>query len=321
MRKSLIGGLTAVLVIVAPCRAGSYAYTPLNVPGAANTLPGEINNAGVVVGSTFGLAGPGGFVESFIYSGGNFTPYNVPGAFPGTTVLYGINNLGQLVGSYATPTQYGFFDDGTTIHQISPPGATGGTIAISVNDHGEVVGLGFPTLGNPGSFAYQNGNYLPIADPNGVTTYALGVNNAGTIVGYYTDANNAAHGFILQNGQYTTLDVPGAGTGSSQGTFLGNINNNGELIGSYTDSSGNEFGFDYKNGKYTILNDPLAVGGTLPSGINDQGQIVGSFSDATGAFQGFLATPGTPAVPEPAGLTLLAVAGLAWTGRRLFKAA
>ncbi len=316
MRSTMIAGLTAVLVLAAPCRAGSYTYKPLGPPGAANVLPTGINDSGAVVGWTFAIDPT--VADSFIYSGGTYTPYNVPGAQSQTTILYDTNNLGQLVGSYTNILSYGFYDDGTTVHSLIAPGG-GATSANGVNDHGVVVGSAISSS-NPSqyvSFAYQNGSYTPIADPNGVSTVANAVNNAGTIVGYYTDANNVDHAFILQGGQFTTVDNPGAGTGPGEGTAFGAINNTGAITGDYVDANLNYYSFVYQNGQYTILNDPGALQ-TIAAGINDQGDFVGSIIDANGYMDGFLATP---TVPEPSGLALLAVAGLAWTGRRLFKKA
>jgi len=51
-------------------------------------------------------------------------------------------------------------------------------------------------------------------------TEVAGINPAGVIAGSYVDANNALHGYLrAKDGTFTTYDVPGAGTGSGQGTF------------------------------------------------------------------------------------------------------
>jgi hypothetical protein len=60
------------------------------------TAPAGINDLGQVVGSC-GCSGPDS-IDGFLYSGGNFTVIDFPGAF--ATVLFGINDLGEIVGGY-----------------------------------------------------------------------------------------------------------------------------------------------------------------------------------------------------------------------------
>ena len=43
--------------------------------------------------------------------------------------------------------------------------------------------------------------------------------------------------------KFVTFDVPGAGTGSGQGTFAGTINPAGVVAGAYSDASGVNHGF------------------------------------------------------------------------------
>lgn len=56
----------------------------------------------------------------------------------------------------------------------------------------------------------------------GQGTTALVINPRGVIAGFYADANNLAHGFVRAvDGSFATFEVPGAGAGPYQGTFLG----------------------------------------------------------------------------------------------------
>ena len=76
------------------------AFTTLNAPGASTandfgTMVTGINDLGQFV-RTVDLASGG--QEGFLYSNGVFTAITVPGA--GYTLAYGINNNGQIVGSY-----------------------------------------------------------------------------------------------------------------------------------------------------------------------------------------------------------------------------
>jgi|SRR5689334_1845919 hypothetical protein len=109
------------------------SYTSINAPGASNTEILGINNTGEMVGGwcsnntcadfvysggTFTtISGPApdatpagindeeqilwnGGSGAFLDSGGTFTPIDVPGSLPGTTGARGINNAGDVVGSY-----------------------------------------------------------------------------------------------------------------------------------------------------------------------------------------------------------------------------
>jgi hypothetical protein len=49
--------------------------------------------------------------------------------------------------------------------------------------------------------------------------------------GFYTDSGGDAHGFIDRNGHFTTVNAPGAGPASGQGTFVANMNNLGVIAG------------------------------------------------------------------------------------------
>lgn len=53
---------------------------------------------------------------------------------------YGINNSGQIVGTYEdTKGNHGYYFDGTTFNTIDYPGAAL-TIAYGINDKGQIVG-------------------------------------------------------------------------------------------------------------------------------------------------------------------------------------
>ena len=102
-----------------------------------------------------------------------------------------------------------------------------------------------------------------------------------------------------------TLDAPGAGTGSYQGTgcFAYTdcsvlINNWGAVTGYYLDADNVYHGFlRNPDGKFTTFEAPGAdtqagdFNGTLPNAINDAGAITGVYYDANNEGHGFLRSP------------------------------
>jgi probable HAF family extracellular repeat protein len=224
------------------------------------------------------------------------------GGAPPSTFAYGINDVGQIVGSYTNGTdQSGFFYSGGSYNSLNVPGDNYRTIATGINMTGEVVGTYYygngrvqpPNAGSSG-FLYSNGSYSTFSDPtaNGAPcclgfTFAFGINNGGQIVGSYF-TGNVSHGFIFSDNGYTTLDPPG-----SLSTGATGINDSGQTLGGYYSGAGNH-GFLYSGGTYTTLDIPGPNGtSTEPFGMNNEGQIVGFFNagDGTGVH-GFLFSDG-----------------------------
>jgi hypothetical protein len=93
---------------------------------------------------------------------------------------------------------------------------------------------------------------------------------------------------------FTTFDVPGAGTGSFQGTFPLDINPEGAITGYYFDASNAFHGFLHaKDGTAATFDVPGAGGGrgTAPYSINPAGAITGTSTDASNVDHGFLRAP------------------------------
>ncbi len=83
-------------------------------------------------------------------------------------------------------------------------------------------------------------------------------------------------------GTFTTFDVPGAGTGSGQGTSPVAINAAGLVTGSYSDTSGVGHGFLRRPNGSIVTFDPPGSTGTAPTAINAEGVIAGNYSDTAG---------------------------------------
>jgi probable HAF family extracellular repeat protein len=267
----------------------------------------------------------------------SFTPFDVLGG--GGPFSYGINDSGQIAGTYSDATgTHGFVEDGAGNYtSINVPGAIF-TDALGINDSGQIVGL-YDATGIQG-FLKTGSVFTPIDVPGAAEgTYSWGISNNGQVVGYYLDASGVEHGFLRDGaGNYSSINIPGSpvvaygindsgqivggyynATGwhsflmaggftpivvpGAKFTSAFGINDSGQIVGSYEDASGVEHGFLKTGSVFTTIDAPGAgASATYLWGINDSGQIVGTYDDASGDEHGFIATP----VPEPATVVMIA---------------
>src|SRR4051794_19255223 len=109
-----------------------------------------------------------------------FTTIDVPGA--GGTSITGINNSGQMSGTYTDPrsgTAHGFLLSGGVFTPIDAPGATSTSLS-GINASGQIVGFT-----DTYSFLLSRGVFTTIDAPGATGTIAYGINDAGQIVGAY----------------------------------------------------------------------------------------------------------------------------------------
>jgi probable HAF family extracellular repeat protein len=207
-------------------------------------------------------------------------------AFPGarSTRAFGINNTGQIVGSYrdASGRTHGFLLDHGNFTSIDSPGARA-TTAYKINESGVIVGYFTDSSGLPHGFAYRNGSYAQIDFPGAIDTVASGINSAGDIVGGFDDQNFVTHQFRLHNGRYQQLDTPFA----PQSDAIA-INDSGSICGLFwNDPAQPSTGFvSYKN-----VVTPFSISGSLetdPYSINNRGDLSGFFFNSNGYSSGFV---------------------------------
>lgn len=98
-----------------------------------------------------------------------------------------------------------------------------------------------------------------------------------------------------QQPKILTFSVPGAGTGTGQGTFALGINSQGVIVGYYLDENYGYHGFlrSPDGNTFTTIDAPgsYSGGGTLAIGLNRQGAAVGYYADANDRFHAFLRRP------------------------------
>jgi len=165
---------------------------------------------------------------------------------------------------------------------IDIPGATR-TLALDINERGEIVGR-FTSAGqNHGFLRTANGTITTIDYPGAIFSVASGINDRGDILGWYSVPADPAvrHGFVLRNGVFTSFDPPGSTFTNPLG-----INNRGEITGRFCTLAnclapglGSFRGFVLRHGRFTIIDVP---GGNETNAFkpNEEGAIVGGFGES-----------------------------------------
>ncbi len=194
--------------------------------GSTGDQPVAINAGGLIVGN----AGSSGFVDT----NGVTSFLNAPGAT--NTVVAGLNNAGEIVGSFISAgVQHGFTDVNGTFTTIDPAGSVSTTLT-GVNATGELVGT-YTDGTNTYGFTDLNGTLQQVAAPGSTFTVLTSVNNAGTAAGYATiGGQNQA--IVDDGGVITVVPVPG-----SVNAQVDAINTAGTILGTYADANGLEHVF------------------------------------------------------------------------------
>jgi hypothetical protein len=294
----------AICMIGAAFAASSIAraqtYTQVDYPGAVDTsINGGPNPQGTSVGSWFDGTDNHGFS---LTADGVFTSFDPPGSIATTPNF--INPQGVIVGGYYDGTSmHGFILNGGNYTIVNVPGAAG-TELTGINPLGNMSGAtcSDPACGTTGnantshSFALSTKGVYKFFDPRGATTSSAStISPSLALVGAYTDdIGELTHGYLLPGkpgGKYSTIDFPGATTG----TFAGGGNPANDIVGIYnfvnctTDCN---HSFLLQNGVYTSFDYPeTGVTLTDATGINQNGVIVGIFVDSAGVEHGFIRTP------------------------------
>ncbi len=200
--------------IVGSCTDGAFVrdrngnITILNFPGADGTVASGINDIGDVVGQYWGSSFGQGLqrFHGFIWRNGVYT--NIDAQFPEAmfTSLWGINNAGQIIGTYLHhrpgssdindyDSELAFLYDNGSFTSLDFPGAQipfccgAQTLPMDINNLGQIVGSSYDTAGKPQSFLYDEGEYFVITGaPDNLVDRgsSWGLNDKSEIAGTYT---------------------------------------------------------------------------------------------------------------------------------------
>jgi len=185
-------------------------FTPFMFPGSTDTSAHDMSRTGTIVGEF----NTGGNQRPFMVRSGGFQQITIPG-FPNVPgSAHGVNDNGDIVGEFvANSARFGFLLHNGKLTILSFPGAQGGTLPMSINDQGVVVGVYFsgPEETSRG-FMWKNGvfsNLNPPAAGNGHTELTK-ISNAGDVVGdFISPVDHQFHGFSFHQGQFIIIDAPG----------------------------------------------------------------------------------------------------------------
>src|SRR5439155_235456 len=146
-------------------------------------------------------------------SGGTFTTIDDPSATLVNTKTFGINDAGQIVGTYARGTNHGFLLSGGVFTDVDDPQATQGTEAQGINAMGQVVGEYDDATGIHGFLMTPEPNPSP---PTGTTADMILRHGADGLYEIYDIGNNAilAANFLGQ----VRSDFQFAGLGAFNGS-------------------------------------------------------------------------------------------------------
>ncbi len=170
--------------------------TTIDYPGSTRTSIVQMNDRGQAVGigriPSEGATTPYGF----LWQAGVFTDVSFPGAF--ATGLDGINEQGDVCG-FTTDEAGGLTHAMMRVNGVfshtEPAGAID-SIALSINDRGQVAGWYDDALGNTHGFIYYQGVFTTIDPPGSPASEITSIGNDGVIVGDYIGADGVNHGFI-----------------------------------------------------------------------------------------------------------------------------
>ena len=208
--------------------------TPIVHPddNTRTTVLRAVNDEGVIAGF-YGANVSNGF----LLTEGKFRTVDFPGAV--ATALRGINNLGDVSGTYSVvdlnADEFGFIIPcrGPAISFKLPDPTGTGIVVGGINDLRQLVGYYTDATSTLVGFLRQpSGQFVSVIVPGALSTQVYGINDCGIVVGVYGDGSTA-HGFYGRPGNLHSFDLPGAAA-----TFAQGINNEGRIVGRYATADG-----------------------------------------------------------------------------------
>jgi len=283
--------LIAATALMTPAsRASAFTFTPIDVPGAVETVARAISNDGDIVGH---YKDANGQHHGFLLVNGVFTTIDFPSA--SQTRARGINKDDKIVGWYddANGDSHGYVLDQSVFTSFDIPGAIS-TRGYTIKSSGKIIGRYVDVNRVAHGFILKGGNVVTIDVP-GATDTGAQTHRHGRTLGNFIDANGH-HGFLRdKQGNFTTIDFP-----SSTSTEVHLMNGKLLIVGSYkvggpppqgaAGAPNHGFTLHQPTNTFTTIDVPGATQ-TEIHGINNKGVMVGKYDDANGGVHGVLITP------------------------------
>jgi uncharacterized membrane protein len=251
----------------------TFKFTKSDIPGATQTLPYGVNNAGITVGQYE----KSGFFHGYMFVGKKVTTLDHPKGMAGSTLPNSLN-------SNSTPTVAGFYRNsgGNNVgflyqngkyKDIAGPAGAKQVQAYAINDKGAVVGNYTDSSNVVHGFLLKGKTYTTLDVPGSTATWASGINNSGAIVLFWMDSKNSIESSITKNNgkSYRTINVPGTGD-----SYASAINNAGDVVYQFYRIN-LSLGALLHKGKYYKFRYPK-LPFTYASGINDKSTIAGGYA-------------------------------------------
>ena len=268
-----------------------YVFEKIEVPDVDFLELTSTNDLGHYAGNTLGPDGEK--IVGFTLIDGVFSTYDFADSL--TTMFYGLNNAGQVVGHYddLNEVTHGLVVQDGALTQFDFPGAIE-TELFGVSETGILMGDVFDTAGMIHGFVGDTQFEVPGA----VTTYADDMNAGGILVGSYIDADGIHHGYMrYPDGSFTNIEYPGP-LSNLEYLFVNSINDAGVIVFRAKE-------LDDIERTYILMPDseprelrfPGSVT-TVARDIDAKGQVVGYYDTPDGGRHGFIARLATIAGQE-----------------------
>ncbi len=300
IRTLLTTALLGFVLLAGPARAGSYAYTIIDAPGAVDTLVTGVNESGTVTGYTVDGVGS---VRGFTWAAGNVSLFDF-GSVPGSTLPVAVNARGTVAGNFRVDRNSNFHNFVRTPngenHELPLHGGTAPFLR-GMNRSGVTVGEVFVGGAKQG-YMVAHGVWTPLLPPGATSSSAAAINDSGTIAGEATDPSGS-HGTIYKAGVFTPF-YAASPNGSIQ---VAAINNDGLVSGSILNTR--SIGFTYDGTKLHRYVPPLAWNSWVVQAFAP-GYVIGDSDDSVGGHgAGFVFRHGVYTVVSPPGAVFTNVAG------------
>ena len=239
-----------------------WTFVDLGAFGTFGSSPGDLNNRGDVVGSSF--------VNSiqrhhaFLWQNGVLNDMgaalgNPPGSASSTLVR--ITDRGAMLG-YIDQVPHLWHDGAITGLPLD--------FATDINRSGDIVGAVSIFVGGFQSFAnravlYRDGVVHDLGTLGGNSSSARAINDRGVIIGNSKTASGASHGFVWEKGVMQDLGTLGGPESVAEA-----INSHGVIVGRATEASGRIVAVMWTRfGIHRLMDEQTAA-----LDINDRGQIL-----------------------------------------------